>query len=185
MADFVVASTVRECDDSRQLWVSDRNFVQNGRLRGVGFGSGGDGGYGFWGAEFHVEGRSFADLAFCPDGSLMASHDALYGCEADAGPGELGFCMQALEGFKEPIYEALVEAGAVIADEVDGFLALFSAAKFNAGVRRTAGELPCIPEQVLQHDLHETSIGDDVAAGLDDALDLAVRVSGGEVVENG
>src|SRR3546814_5317720 len=50
---------------------------------------------GRWKGE--VESGALAGFGFCPDAAVMARDDTLDAGQADAGAGELGRCMQALE----------------------------------------------------------------------------------------
>src|SRR3546814_3089099 len=52
----------------------------------------------------------------CPDAAVMARDDTLDAGQADAGAGELGRCMQALEHAEQLVRIGHVEPGAVVAD---------------------------------------------------------------------
>ena len=65
-----------------------------------------------------VKRRAFVRLAFGPDAPAMAGDDAVDDRQADAGAFEIVGAMQALEHAEEFLRVALVEADAVVADEV-------------------------------------------------------------------
>src|SRR3569833_4337838 len=60
------------------------------------------------------------DSGLGPDFTPVAMDDALDGGKADARARNLSLRMQALEGAEEPGGVARVEAGAVVANEIDG-----------------------------------------------------------------
>lgn len=56
----------------------------------------------------------------CPDLSTVFLNDALHRGEADTVAGELGFRMQTLERLEQTAGTSRVEAGSVVAHEIDG-----------------------------------------------------------------
>src|SRR3569833_1729956 len=85
------------------------------------------------------------DSGLGPDFTPVAMDDALDGGKADARARKLSLRMQALEGAEEPGCVARVEAGAVVANEINGPAgAVDTRPEFDVGAHQTAGELPCV-----------------------------------------
>src|SRR5436190_1105412 len=70
--------------------------------------------------EREVEGGAGAGASVGPDPAAVALGDARDGGQPDAGAGELGLGVQALEHAEQLVAVRHVEAGAVVADEVRG-----------------------------------------------------------------
>ena len=77
---------------------------------------------------------------------------------------------------RKPVRVAHVEAGPVVAHEVDRQPVGGLDANLDAGVRLLARELPGVPEQVVQDHAQQSLIREDVQARGDDALHTAVWV---------
>src|SRR5690242_11924733 len=93
--------------------------------------------------------------------------------------------MQALERLEELPGKPLVKSSAVVADEINGIVALLLAAKLDARIRISAGEFPGIAQQVLHDYQHQAPVSGDVAARQHDTLDVAIRVCRCKVLEDG
>ena len=121
---------------------------------------------------------------FGPDPAAVAADDALDGGEADAGSGELGGGVEALEGGEQLVGEGHVEAGAVVADVVDGGAAGLLAAELDARGGLVAGELPGVAEEVVEEEAEEVGVAldDEVAGG--EEVDGAAGVAGTELLDD-
>ncbi len=126
-----------------------------------------------------VEGGAAFNFAFRPDAAALAGQDALDGCEADAGSGEVAFAVQALEGVEELLHIILIEAGAIVADRVDGLAGgrRRLCTELDAGVGVVRGVLPGIAEQVVEDDAHEAGVGVGFRGIGDYKFDLAIWVA--------
>ena len=106
----------------------------------------------------------------------MAAQDAPHRGQADAGAGELGGAVQALEGAEQPAGEAHVEAGAVVAHE-EGLALLrrvAGAAELDPRVLAARRVLPGIADQVVEHDAQQGRVAAGAQALGDLHLDLAL-----------
>src|SRR5689334_19100467 len=72
------------------------------------------------GRQGEVEGGAAVGVGIGPDPAAVAMGEPRDGGQADAGAGELGLCVEALEDAEEFVAVGHVEAGAVVADEVGG-----------------------------------------------------------------
>src|SRR6185436_12096416 len=88
------------------------------------------------------EGCSLVHRAFRPDAPAVSVNDPLDGGKTDAGPGKFGHGMQALKGAEQLSYISHVEARAVIADEINGFIVFWFRSKFDLRPLPLGGELP-------------------------------------------
>src|SRR5216117_2490007 len=91
-----------------------------------------------------------ADLRFGPDAPAVPVHDALHGREPDAGSGIFGCGMQPLERAEELVGIRHVEARSVVADEKGPAPAILQGADFDAWPGRLRGELPGVPDEVIE-----------------------------------
>jgi hypothetical protein len=95
--------------------------------------------------EREIEGRPAVDRRFGPYFAPVAMDDALDRRKSDASAGELRFRVQALERTEELGGVAGIEAGAVVANEVDRAAGAVDArAEFDLAARLAAGEFPCV-----------------------------------------
>src|SRR5690348_13184124 len=117
--------------------------------------------------EGETEHGALPGLAFGPGAAAVQRRDPGHGGEADAGAGELGFGVQALERAEELVGVLHLEAGAVVAHAEGGGAGVFLGEDLDAGRGGLGGELPGVADEVVQHDLHEAAVGVVPHAGLD------------------
>src|SRR5687767_719208 len=82
-----------------------------------------------------VEGRALQFCAFGPYPAAVLMDNALHGGKADAVACKLGHPVQALERAEQLADEGHIEAGPVVAHEIDGVAVLLPRAELDAGSR--------------------------------------------------
>src|SRR5206468_4495755 len=112
-------------------------------------------------AESDIERGALPWRALGPNLASVPADDSLNGGETYASAFELLGPMQALESAEQFIDVRHVEPGTVVADEIGLSAAVLCLAEFDDGVRRFAGELPGVPNQVLECRADEASIATD------------------------
>ena len=107
----------------------------------------------------------------------MAMNNARHGGQADAGAFELSRPMEALERAEEFAGVSHVEARAIVAHIERAASVLEGRPELDVAHRPLPGELPGVPQEVLEDDAHQPR----VARGFDTVLDakdhLAVRLT--------
>ena len=130
------------------------------------------------GLESEGERRAAADLALCADLSAMAADDPLNARQSDPRPGELVRAVQALEGLEQLARMLHVEPDAVVTHDELAAIIVLAAGDLDPCVLAGRGELPRVPEQVLQHDPHQLPIPFGGQSIGDRELDLALGLGG-------
>src|SRR5262245_56745594 len=129
------------------------------------------------GALFHrleceVERRALVLSSLGPDAPPVSTDDPLDRRQTDAGALELLGRVQALERGEQLVRIAHVEPRAVVAHEVRGLAVDDRPTELDARAVAVAGELPGVPEQVLQHRPQQARIAGCRQALGDDQLHL-------------
>ena len=109
-----------------------------------------------WDGE--VQSCALADCAFDPHSALVAADDSLNCGQADSRSGELTVAVQALEGAEQTVYIGHVEAGAVVAHEVDGAIFGLVCSEFYPRLRLLPGVLPGIAKRIFDHNPHQIHV---------------------------
>src|SRR5262245_7567337 len=105
----------------------------------------------------------------------MPLHDALYGRKPDASAGNLRGSMQPLKHAEQVRSVTRIEAYAIVLHVEGSFATDRLRAEPNTRHPASRSELPCVVEQILEHDLHELEIAVHQLLGLDDDLGSALR----------
>src|ERR1700723_1312248 len=98
--------------------------------------------------------RKRRSLAFCAlrrDSAAVAPDDPLNRRQSHPGARELGDGMKPLEGTEQFFGICHVEAGPIIADEIDLLAILIGGRELNFCPHRLAGELPRVADQIFKH----------------------------------
>src|SRR4051812_41841782 len=102
-------------------------------------------------AERKVKDRALVERALGPDLSTVAVDDPLNDGEPHPSAWKLARGVQPLENAEEPVGILRVEPRTVVADVIDGFVALAErAAKLDTSLDAFRGVLPGIGEEILQ-----------------------------------
>jgi hypothetical protein len=97
-----------------------------------------------------------ADRTFGANISMVATNDAGYRGQADAGALEVLVAMQALEGDEEFSGVLLVKSGAIVADEIG--LLLEAPAEVDMRLGDFAGEFGSVAEHILEDDAEQLCV---------------------------
>ena len=117
-----------------------------------------------------------------PHPPTVAFHDPPDGREPDSSSRELRLGVEPLEGSEQASRVRLVEAVAVVL-HVEQFLSvLFDRAELDPRRGRLLRELPCVADEVLQHDLEESRVRLGHEAVGNDEVDASVRARARERV---
>src|SRR5262245_58041477 len=136
-------------------------------------------------AQGEGKGRALLDSAFGPDRTSMAVNDTLHGGQADACAREIPLTVQALKSPEQFRAVGHVEAGAVVANEIDHPAVTLPNPEFYVCPEVLACELPGIAQQIFQHDPQQLAIAlDDPCLG-NDKIRLALRLELAQLVCHG
>jgi len=114
----------------------------------------------------------------------MALDNPLHRRQADAVAGVFGRAVQALESAKELGCIIHVEAGAVVANEISGFV-IADHAKLDPSHVALRGEFPGVAEQILHHDAEQARIAVGHYPVGDHELDRTLRIRFAQLGSNG
>src|SRR5882762_10038139 len=123
-------------------------------------------------SEREIDRRPLVGSADGPDATAVPVHDPLDGGQTDPDARELVLAVQTLERAEQLVGEGHVEAGAVVLDEVPGLTRTAVDAELDPGRGPLAGELPGVPDQVLQDGAQERLVPLRDGPFGDHALDL-------------
>ena len=128
-----------------------------------------------------MEAGTAVHLGFAPDLTAVAAHDAPNRSQADAGAREIVRTVQALEHAEQPVCEAHVEAGAVVAH---GERVGLARAPFERDqrLRRLGAVFPGVAQQVFDHDAQQRRVAQRQHGWLDVDLHFALGPLAAQVV---
>jgi hypothetical protein len=82
----------------------------------------------------------------------VAFNDPVNRGQPNPGAGKLRLGVQALERCEQAIGERRVEPDTIVADDISRFVVDLVRRQFDLGVLDAGCELPCVTQQVVQHD---------------------------------
>src|ERR1700730_8576433 len=130
----------------------------------------------FDGRNREVERGALADRAFRPDSTGVAIDNSMHRGEPDSRSREIRFAMQTLEWAEEIVGIFHIKSRAIVTNEEHGVPSFLVGPDFNPRLRDFCGELPCVPNQIVERHAHEPAIGLHQKLILDAQGNLPIRV---------
>src|SRR5260221_4513752 len=114
--------------------------------------------------------------AFRGNESTVPRNDSLDRGQADPGAFEFGLVVQPLKCAEQLARVGRVEADAVVTRKEGGRISDRSLSDLDSCVHPLSGEFPCVPEEILENDREQVSVGGSPQVRLDLAAHDAIRV---------
>src|SRR5438552_9025777 len=134
--------------------------------------------------ESEVDGRPLAGSADGPHPSAVPGHDALDGGQTDPDPRELVLAVQTLERPEQLVRVRHLEPRPVVPDKIGPLARLLGETELDPGRGALAGELPRVPDQVLQGRAQERRIARHDGSSGDHALHLTSGIAGTQLPDD-